>query len=84
MGMLPNLWGVLHKEADLVTEIRRGWVLDTEWIMLIDKEPSTESYGDWIIFNRVHLDQLIGLLSSLSAFVNAGEGSPGPNQERLF
>ena len=73
--LIGKLWGRLRKERDLELHVRVGWQFGTEYLQLLDFQPSTGTYENAVLVERRLLGRLLGKLTALHRYSGGTAGS---------
>lgn len=66
--VIGKLWAKLHKERDLELHLRAGWLFGTEFVQLVDYQPSTGRYENAVMVDRRLLGRLLEKLLRLQHY----------------
>lgn len=70
-----SLWKRIEVERDLTLEIRRGHLMDVEFVRLVDVDSATGEELDGIYVRRSLLKDVVRQLLALDRFLNGHAGS---------
>lgn len=66
--LIGKLFGRLRKERDLELHVRVGWQFGTEYLQLLDFQPSTGRYENAVLVERRLLGRLLGKMAALHRY----------------